>query len=945
MKVYNFETQRSNSSSSGSRNGSNKSRQKFSFKNWRAWAKDLPWTKIGTWGFRIGAAGVLLIAFLFIYYSRSLPDPNRLLGRNVPESTKIYAKDNSLLYEVHGEVKRTLVNLDQINPNLKNATLVAEDRNFYNHAGISLTGLARSIFVDIIHGEKRQGGSTITQQFVKNAMLSNDKSFVRKIKEIVLSIELEARFSKDEILKMYLNEIPYGRNAYGVEAAAQTYFNKSAKDLTVAESAYIAALPQAPSYYNPSGAHFDDLQARQQYILNQMKDLGYINDEQLKLAMDENVQFQQIRNSIVAPHFVQYVEDYIADKYGEQALREGGLKVYTTLDPHLQEIAEKAVADGAAKNTSAGGYNAALVAIDPKTGQILAMVGSKDYFGENYPKDCNPKTCLFSPNVNVATTLQQPGSSFKPYAYVTAFSRDYKYSPASMVVDVKTNFGGGYSPNNFNLSSNGPVSMRKALAGSLNVPAVKTIALVGEDKVIQTAQSLGVEGQFKDCGLSVVLGGCDITLLDHTAAYAALANKGNKSEKTAILKVISQEGKTLEEYKEKRDQVLDEQAVYELTNILSDNSARTYVFGANSPLQMGDRPIAAKTGTTQDFRDGWTMGYTPSLAAGVWTGNNNNAPMKKDAVLMAGPIWHQFMAEALKGTPIEQFDRPSQIKEVTVDSVSGKLPTQYTPQTKTEIFADYAVPTDYDDVHIAAPDGWSAPIDPNIDPNSPEAQPTTSGSGVCKTLHSEKRDNPSWENPVIAYGRANGYCYPGQQPQTNDKINITSPTDGSTITDSSVTVSTDVQGDNITRVEFSVDGQFVESAESSPYKIRLTQEYLDGDHTITAKVIYNDGSSATDSVTVQYALKGGSLQISASGGGDEFPLDLSADSPDKFDTVTFYAQSGTKTLSLGEGSRSKTGSNYTYSYTWETAPQSGSYKIFAKSDTGATSDKISITVP
>lgn len=946
MKVYNFETQETLSRHSSGNGSSRGPKQKFSFKNWRAWAAGLPWTRIGTWGFRIGAAGVLLIAILFIYYSRSLPDPNRLLGRNVPESTKIYAKDESLLYEVHGEFKRTLVDLDQISPNLKNATLVAEDRNFYRHAGISITGLVRSVIVDIIHRSKKQGGSTITQQFVKNAMLSNEKSYLRKLKEIVLSIELEARFSKDEIFKMYLNEIPYGRNAYGVEAAAETYFNKKASDLSIAESAYLAALPQAPSYYNPSGPNFDALEARQQYILNQMKDAGYIKDDELKVAMDEVVQFQQIKNSIVAPHFVQYVEDYLADKYGEQSLQEGGLKVYTTLDPKLQEIAEKAVSDGAAKNISSGGYNAALVAMDPKTGQILAMVGSKDYFGDNYPANCNPKTCLFSPNVNIATTLQQPGSSFKPYAYVTAFGREFKYSPASMLVDVKTDFGGGYSPNNFNLKSNGPVSMRKALAGSLNVPAVKTIALIGPDKVIETARSLGITSQFKDCGLSLVLGGCDITLLDHTAAYAALANKGNRNEKTAILKIVSKEGSILEEYKEKHDQALDEQAVYELTSILSDNSARTYVFGANSPLQLGNRPVAAKTGTTQDFRDGWTMGFTPSLAAGVWTGNNNNVSMKKDAVIMAGPIWHQFMAEALKDTPIEQFERPAGIKEVTVDAISGKLPTQYTPQTKSEIFADYAVPADYDDVHILAPEGWTGSSGTVPDPNNPNATVGSLSPGVCKTLHSEKRNSPNWENPVVAWGLANEYCYPNQQPPTSDKIQIISPEEGSNV-EAPVTVAMAVQGENITKVEVSVDGAFVDSVELAPYRVKLTEQYADGQHTITAKVIYNDGTSAVDSISVNYSSKANteSLDLSVSGGGSDFPLDLNAESSTILDKVTFYAQTGKNTVKLGSGSQSKANGNYIYSYTWDTPPTSGSYDIYAKSSSGVTSNKISIEVP
>ncbi len=928
MKVYNFGSTQKPDNNNFNRAPRKTSDQKFSLANWRSW----PWARIGTWGFRLAAAGVLLVAFLFIYYSRALPDPNRLLGRNVPESTKIYARDGSQIYEVHGEIKRTLVNLDQINPNLKNATIVAEDRNFYSHSGISITGLARSIIVDILHRSKQQGGSTITQQFVKNAMLSNDKSFIRKGKEIILSIELEARFSKNDILKMYLNEIPYGRNAYGVEAASQTYFGKSAKDLTIAQSAYLAALPQAPSYYNPSGPHFDALEGRQKYILSQMHDLKYINDQEYEDAKNEDVAFSAIKDSIVAPHFVQYVEDYLADKYGEDTLQKGGLKVYTTLDPKLQEIAEKAVSEGAAKNIRNNGYNAALVAMDPKTGQILAMVGSKDYFGESYPKNCNPQTCLFSPNVNIATTLQQPGSSFKPYAYVTAFGRDYKYSPASMLVDVKTDFGGGYSPNNFNLEFNGPVSIRKALQGSLNVPAVKMLALVGPDNVTKTARDLGIKAPFKDCGLSLVLGGCDITLLDHTGGYATLANKGRREDKTAILKVVSQEGKTLEEYKEHGTQVLDEQAVYELTNILSDNNSRAYVFGANSALQLGNRPVAAKTGTTEDFRDGWTMGYTPSLVAGVWTGNNNNAKMKNDAVITAGPIWHQFMAEALKDQPIEQFDRPSGIKEVTVDELTGKLPTQYTEGTKTEIFADYAVPTDHDDVHVPAtgPDG---------------------NSKICKALHSEKRGSPNWENPVVGWAQAHadqGYCYPNgsgvDNPPSDTKISIVSPEDGSVVNSLPLQIGVKVSGDNIDRVEYTIDGQPVGSSDSSPYTIKTSKQFPDGEHNITAKVIYSNGDSGTDSINVTYSMNA-SLDLSVSGGGSDFPLDLTADTPEKFGSVTFYAQRGGSSLAIGQGSVSKIGANYTYSYTWDNQPASGSYLIYARSNTGVTSNKVSIDVP
>lgn len=950
MKIYNYQSKQDHSNSSSGNGTKSVSRSgkfssvKFSLSNWKGWVKGLNWAKIATWSFRVGAAGVLFIAFLFIYYSRSLPDPNRLLGRNVPESTKIYARDNTLLYEIHGEFKRTLVNLDQINQNLKDATLVAEDRNFYNHSGISITGLGRSIIVDILAGEKKQGGSTITQQFVKNAVLTKDKSYIRKVKEIILSIELEARFSKDEILKMYLNEIPYGRNAYGIQAASETYFNKSASDLTIAESAYLASLPQAPSYYNPSGPHFDALSGRQQYILSQMKELKYITDEEYEQAINEDVQFEKITNSIKAPHFVQYVQDYLADKYGEKTLEEGGLKVYTTLDLKLQEIAEKAVTDGAKKNEALGGYNASLVAMDPKTGQVLAMVGSKDYFGENYPANCNPKTCLFSPNVNIATTLQQPGSSFKPYAYVTAFGREFKYSPASMLVDVKTEFGGGYSPNNFNLSQNGPISMRKALAGSLNIPAVKTIALVGADKVVETARKIGINSQFNDCGLALVLGGCDITLLDHTSGYATLANKGKRVDRTSILKVESQDGQILEEYKEKSDQVLDEQAVYLLTNIMSDNSARAYVFGSGSPLQLGNRPVAAKTGTTQDFRDGWTMGFTPSLVAGVWTGNNNNASMKQDAVVMAGPIWNQFMKEALAGTPIEEFSRPDGIKNITVDSVSGKLPTQYSESTKSEVFADYAIPTEYDDINVPVK------IDSITgEPATEQTPPDQITTEIYKVLHSERRQTASWETPVIAWALANGYKYPPGSGITNPttetgKINISSPADNATIIKTPVVVNANVQGDNITRVDILFDGDLVESIDSAPYRTSLSKKYSDGEHTITAKVVYADNTTATDSVNVIYALNGG-LDLSINGGGDEFPLELTAKSPAEFSSVGFYYQSGGEVVKIGNATTQQNGNSYAYTFNWGSAPPSGSYTVYARSSTGVTSDKISIDVP
>lgn len=944
MKIYNFQ---SKSNGEQSIKPANKGPvQKLLSKGF---LKNLPWPKIGTWAFRLGAAGILIIAFMFIYYSRQLPDPNRLLGRNVPESTKIYARDESLIYEVHGEIKRTLINLDQISPDLKNATIAAEDKNFYNHSGVSFTGLARSVIVDIIYREKRQGGSTITQQFVKNAILTRDKSFIRKLKEIIIAIELEARFSKDEILKMYLNEIPYGRNAYGIEAASLTYFNKKASELSLAESAYLAALPQAPSYYNPSGPNFDDLQARQRYILNQMEEIGYITAEQKEAALNEQVVFQTVKTAIVAPHFVQYVENYLAEKYGETTLQEGGMKVYTTLDPNLQKIAEEAVTAGAAKNVSANGYNAALVAMDPKTGQILALVGSKDYFGESQPEGCIPgKSCLFEPNVNVATSLQQPGSSFKPYAYLTAFGPDFKYSPATMLVDVVTNFG-NYTPRNFNLSENGPVSMRKALAGSLNIPAVKTIALVGEDNVTKTAKDLGIDAPFRDCGLSLVLGGCDVKLIDHTAAYGVLANGGKKAEKTAILKVVSQEGEVLEEFEEKNTQVVDPRAVYQLVNIMSDNSARAWVFGANSALQLGSRPVAAKTGTTQEFRDGWTLGFTPSLVAGVWVGNNNNTPMRKDAVVTAGPIWNQFMKNALANTPVEEFQRPDGIKNVSVDSVSGLLPTQYTPETKSEVFADYNVPTKYDDVHV--------PVEVDSLTGLPATDTTPSDRRITEVytvLHSERPNVAAWEDPVIAWALANGYKYPPgsgiENPDTgnSDKILFLSPTNNSSISKLPFTVKLGVDG-QYQKVDFLLDGSVVKSvtAETAGFQTTIDKKLPDGNHTLAARVTFEDGSTATNSIRLRYALDGG-LSLTTPNSGDTVTKgeSLEAESFDEYDSVNFYyatSNSGSGTL-IREAQKTKQGDTWVYSAEWTNLPPPGNYRVFARSTNGEVSSRIQVVI-
>ncbi len=962
MRIYSYQSHKNETSQQKTKTRSvrilksQKPKTKFSIFHLKAWWDSLTWKQIWTWTFRASAAGVLLIALLFIYVSFSLPDPNRLLGRDVPESTKIYDREGNLLYEVHGEFKRTLINLDQMSPYIQKATIAVEDKNFYNHAGISITGLARSLIIDIIYREKRQGGSTITQQFIKNAVLTREKSIWRKIKEVILAVEMEARFSKDEILKLYLNEIPYGRNAYGIEAASQTYFGKSAKDITIAESAYLAALPQAPSYYNPSGTHRDALEGRKEYVLKQMKDQGYLTEEEYNQASNEKVEFKTANTGIKAPYFVFYIQDYIADKYGERTLQEGGLKVHTTLDSKLQEAAEEAVQDGAAKIRSNNANNAALVAIDPKTGQILAMVGGKDYFADPQPSGCTPgKNCVFEPNVNVATSSRQPGSSFKPYVYLTAFGKEFKYAPASMLMDVVTDFGnyGGkdYQPRNYNNQSYGPVSMRKALAGSLNVPAVKTLALVGVDNAVETAHDLGITSKLENCGLSLVLGGCEVKLVDHVAAMAAIANMGDKHQKTGILKVEDQQGEILEEYKEDSQQVVDPQAAYELIDIMTDNSARSYIFGSSSPLTLPDRKVACKTGTTQNWHDGWTMCFTPTIAAGVWAGNNDGTLLKagSDGVIVAAPILNQFLKEAVKTMPAEDFKIPAGITKVTVDSVSGKLPNEYTPETKSEVFADYAVPTEHDNVHIGVK------IDTTTGERATDlTSPENIAVKVFSIFHSEKPDNPNWENPVIAWAKANGFDYPpGEGPVINDKdrpeVSITNPDDGSTFSGTKLDIKVSAQSPKgIAKVIISVDGDVVATLTDSPYNTSVKQTFADGSHIITARAVDSVGISNDTSATFIVGNPGDVLSITepANNSSLSFPVYLSASSNAKFSGVAFYYQTGSTSKLIGTaGTDGNLGSPYKYSLSWASAPPAGSYKLYAKSDKGDTSPKINITVP
>jgi len=632
----------------------------------------------------IGFLGLAIAGFIFFFnVTRSLPKPEEIVDIQVSQSTKIYDRDGeSLLYEIYGEEKRTIVEPSEIPNFVREATISIEDDSFYSHPAFDVRGIIRALVTNFIHGGIVQGGSTITQQLAKNAFLSQERTFSRKIKELILAMRLEQRYSKDEILNLYLNQVPYGSNAYGIEAAAQTFFNKSAKDLNINEAAFLAALPQSPSYYSPWGVHLDELVDRKNTVLKRMSQLGYIDDAQFDSASESAPDFvTQPETGLQAPHFVIYIQDYLLKNYGEDALRADGLRVVTTLDKDLQLLAENVVKDGVNRNDELyNGSNGALIAIDPQTGHILAMVGSKDYFGDPEPTGCTPgRNCRFEGNFNVATQgLRQPGSSIKPIAYITAMAGGF--TPDTIIWDVPTEFAtrcssvvnfnnrssSCYHPQNFDLRFRGPVTMREALAQSINVPSVKTLYLAGLDKTIETALKMGITtlDDPSRLGLSLVLGGGEVRLIELANAYATLAADGVYRPPVGIIRIENSRGEVLEEYEDIGRQVLDSQNVRIINDILSDIELRSGLFQASLNLTLiPGRQVALKTGTTNDYVDAWTFGYTPDLVVGVWAGNNNRDPLKArgSSILAAVPMWHKFFSSALAKKPLSTFVRPDRI--------------------------------------------------------------------------------------------------------------------------------------------------------------------------------------------------------------------------------------------------------------------------------------------
>ncbi len=621
----------------------------------------------------LGSAALLCLTLslaLFFYYVKDFPRPEKFTERRIPQSTKIYDRTGEvLLYEIYGEEKRTWVPLGKVPEKMKEAVIAAEDANFYNHFGVDIRGVLRAIFADLKIGLPIYGGSTIPQQLIRSAFLTTEKTAERKTREIILAIELDRRYSKDQILEWYLNQVPFGQNAYGVEAASQTYFKKSVSELSLPEIAILASLIKSPSHLSPYGDYKDELLGRKDYVLSRMTQEKFITEEEAEAAKKEEISFADVSHSIKAPHLTLWVKNYLEEKYGNDFLMEGGLKVYTSLDWSLQEQAEKIVKDGVEGDNVYNAYNGALVAIDPKTGEVLSLVGSAYYFGESYPEGCiSGKNCLFDPQFNVAIGTErnpgrQPGSAFKPFVYATAFKKGY--TGDTVVIDELTNFGewGGkdYVPQNYDGLFRGAVTLRRALAQSLNVPAVKVLLnLAGIEDSIKTAQDLGINTLTPPYGPSIVLGGWEVKLIEMTSAYGVFANDGLKVPPVFILKIEDSKGNVVEKNEKTPQRVLSSQVSRMINDILSDNESRAPMFGARSHLYFENYQVAAKTGTTDSFKDCWALGYTPSISVGVWVGNNNNEPMtrRQPAATVAGPIFHSFMEKALLKYPKEAFLKP-----------------------------------------------------------------------------------------------------------------------------------------------------------------------------------------------------------------------------------------------------------------------------------------------
>ncbi len=775
--------------------------------------------------------GLIVTGFVALWVATlPMPDLHSFENRQMPESTKIYDRTGTiLLYDTGTNAKRTAVPLSEISPLIQNATIAIEDSDFYTNIGIEPMSIIRAVLANIVSGEYAQGASTITQQVVKNSLLTKDKTITRKIKEWVLAIKLTRVLSKDDILETYLNETPYGGTIYSVEEASRAFFGRPAKDVTLAQAAYLGAIPQAPTYYSPYGTHREDLDARKNLVLSRMKTLGMISEEEYTQAKEEVVQFLSKNEGIRAPHFVMMVREYITQKYGEERASRGGLRVITSLDYTMQEKMQGTISRFAPSlETNFNASNTAMVALDPKTGDIWALVGSRDYFD-----------AAIDGNYNIALAKRQPGSTFKPFVYANMFALGY--TPDTVLFDVKTEFSTlctvegkpkkseddpkkvCYSPVEYDGLFPGPMSIREALAHSRNVPAVKALYLSGIPRALKIARDMGIT-TFTDpdrYGLTLVLGGGEVTLLDLTSAYGVFANDGVRNPYRYVLEVWDGDQK-LEEAGTRPNQVIPPEIARQVSDILSDNKVRM-----DSLKPIADsvgRQVAIKTGTTNDFRDVWTLGYTPNLVVGAWAGKNDNTAMDHNvAGLIISPVWGAFVSDAVKDLSRENFKTPpapiTDNKPVLhgvwqggvsywIDSVSGKLATEYTPtETRREVVANSV----HSILHWVDKDDPSgpAPKDPKDD-----SQYEYWEYGVRAWFDTWKQSNPSFiENNTVVIPK--------------DKDDIHGPDKAISIRIISPTASTTVDRHNLLSMRL--------QAASSKNKIVKTEVYLNNKYVLTAE--------------------------------------------------------------------------------------------------------------
>jgi len=609
---------------------------------------------------------IVTILFFFVPYMAyqwldGLPNPKLLTRRDLEVSTKIFDRNGALLYEFYTDQNRTPIPFSEIPKFIKEATIAIEDRDFYRHNGFSVKGMARAVREISVKGQV-QGGSTITQQLIKSALLSSEIKLSRKVKEIILAFWAERMYNKEQILEMYLNQVPYGGTSWGIESASRTYFGKSVKDLTLAESALIAGLPAAPTEYSPFGTHPEKAFQRQAEVLRRMVEDKYITKEEAEAAFAEPIHFVTPRIAIRAPHFVMYVKDLLEKKYGPRLVEHGGLRVITSLDVTLQEKAQDIVAQQIAGLARLNVGNGAALITNPKTGEILAMIGSKNYFD-----------VASEGNVNLVTSVRQPGSSIKVVTYALALENGF--TAASIIDDspVVYTIPGSipYAPVNYDSRFHGPTPLRYALANSYNIPAVKLAAKLGVPAIVDKGRLMGIENWTDESryGLSITLGAAETTLLDMAKVFGTFANEGKRVDLMPILEVTDYAGKVYEKNKPKKGiQAVKPEVAWIMGNILADNTARTSAFGPNSALVIPNKTVSVKTGTSNDKRDNWTIGYTPSYVVTTWVGNNNNAPMNPylaSGITGAAPIWHDIFMELLKDKQDESPARPANVVSVS----------------------------------------------------------------------------------------------------------------------------------------------------------------------------------------------------------------------------------------------------------------------------------------